>query len=1313
QSITLTSTTSGGTTPYSYQWYANYGNSADCTGSNGNAISGATSNSYAASPTTTNSYCIKTTDSATTATTNSASVTVTVNPVQSTPTLIPSNVILDSGQTEVYTATLSGGASPYTINFFNVTGGNSAYLLNKIHWLATNAYPTNTEYLSCVTNSNNIYCIDGSTSPGPGTTSAVYYSPVLSSGVVGSWQSTNAYPANTLGQSCITSSNNIYCTGGYTPNYFTNSVYYAPILSSGAVGQWQSTNAYPANAQYLSCASYSNNIYCEGGYVSGSTNAVYYAPIFSSGVVGQWQTANSYPINTFQSSCVTYSNGIYCTGGTINGPSTNAVYYAPIFSSGAIGSWQSATPYPSDISSQSCATLSNNIYCMGGQSSIYTSAAYTAPIASNGLLGQWSAIAAYPANTVGLGCVSNSNSIYCIDGYASPSPGDTNAVYYTSPTTNTQFTYTFVVQSPTSNNAFQYNVIVTDSAATPTTVNSITNTIKVNPVLLAGSITPSSPLIDSGQSVTLTANPSGGSTPYSYQWYADSGCTVALSGQVSQSVTVSPTTTNTYCIKITDSATTSTSNTATDTVNVNPAQSTPTLTPSNVILDSGQTEVYTAALSGGTSPYTVNFFNVTGSKAAYLIGYHGWASANNYPIDVGYGQSCIPYSNTIYCIAGYSSSINNEIKAVYYSPILSSGLLGTWQSTNAYPVNSEGQGCILNSNNIYCVGGGLSGIYTNLVYYAPILSSGVIGAWQATNSYSDNVESPSCTTYSNNIYCIGGYSSIGGAGDSNSAYYAPILSSGVVGAWQAANSYPGNVEYQSCIDNSNNIYCIGGYLNSIGTDTNAVYYAPILSSGAIGSWQSTNAYPANVEGSGCIDYSNSIYCTGGYIPGQGFIGYAYYAPILGSGVVGAWQQTSSYAVNLEYPACIGNTYFIYCVGGYAATSATNSVYYAPISTYGVANQLTWTFIANSPGTNTFQYNVIVTDSATIPTTVNSITNTITVNPALATPTISASNTPSIDTGQYEVFTATESGGTSPYTYDFTVFNSVDNSVLATQSGSSSVFSWQVPASDAGNTIEANVAVTDSASTPVTLNSASTSTITVNQAMTTPSITTPSPSTQQTGNTLTWTTSFTGGISPYTYNWNVYNTVTGTVLANMLWAGNAFTGNSFSDTIPASWVGNTINANVAVTDSASVPVTLNSVFSGTITIVQPVSCTFSISNTVINFGSLDPGNQLSTNSISWNSIDITNLGSTVSNVYIDGTNWGFNTNSFGASNTVWDWNTGTAYTSANQLQVSQADTLTQLTGGNSKNIYFGIGIPTTQPGSGSSSYTQTVSIISVC
>ena len=97
--------------------------------------------------------------------------------------------------------------------------------------------------------------------------------------------------------------------------------------------------------------------------------------------------------------------------------------------------------------------------------------------------------------------------------------------------------------------------------------------------------------------------------------------------------------------------------------------------------------------------------------------------------------------------------------------------------------------------------------------------------------------------------------------------------------------------------------------------------------------------------------------------------------------------------------------------------------------------------------------------------------------------ITASNAPTVTAGQYELFQASWIGGTSPYSANFVVSNTVTGTVLTSQlytgiTGTSNSLSYQIPGAWVGNTIAVNVVITDSASNPMTINSVKSNTITV-------------------------------------------------------------------------------------------------------------------------------------------------------------------------------------------------------------------------------------------
>jgi len=107
QSITFTSTVSGGVPPYSYQWFLN-----------GSAVSGATSATWTFTPSTAGTYIVhlRVSDSAGNVAV-SETATVLVAP-QLTVSISPMSASLLVGQTITFTSTVSGGFSPYCYQWY-------------------------------------------------------------------------------------------------------------------------------------------------------------------------------------------------------------------------------------------------------------------------------------------------------------------------------------------------------------------------------------------------------------------------------------------------------------------------------------------------------------------------------------------------------------------------------------------------------------------------------------------------------------------------------------------------------------------------------------------------------------------------------------------------------------------------------------------------------------------------------------------------------------------------------------------------------------------------------------------------------------------------------------------------------------------------------------------------------------------------------------------------------------------------------------------------------------------------------------------
>ena len=236
--------------------------------------------------------------------------------------------------------------------------------------------------------------------------------------------------------------------------------------------------------------------------------------------------------------------------------------------------------------------------------------------------------------------------------------------------------------SPTTNT--YYCIFVTDSATTPETTNSINSEVTVTTSSsLSVSISPSgSPYIDNGQSLTLSSSVSGGTSPYTYQWYEGESPTGSpISGATSSTYSASPISATPYYVSVKDSESPAQeANSISTTVVVNSALGVPSISPSNPSISSGGSVSFTSSWTGGTPDYTAKLYSSststcnTGSTLVQTLSSLSSGSASF--------SSVSPTTNTYYCIFVTDSatspettnSINSEVtiqtqQYAYYVPV--------------------------------------------------------------------------------------------------------------------------------------------------------------------------------------------------------------------------------------------------------------------------------------------------------------------------------------------------------------------------------------------------------------------------------------------------------------------------------------------------------------------------------------------------------------------------------------------------------------------------------------------------------------------
>jgi len=236
-------------------------------------------------------------------------------------------------------------------------------------WNSTTVYPFPVGGESCVTYALSVTCVGGYQENNPiesiSVSSSVYSAPILVSGL-GSWTEETPYPRSVTLESCVTSGGYLDCIGGFNGSRENSGVYFSLLTKSGDVGTWTASTSYPISVNSPSCVAVSGYVYCVGG-AAGSTgySAVYFAPLLSSGGVGTWASTTAYPTTVYSHSCSANENYIYCVGGYANKQYSNEVYYAPLSATG-VGTWTQAANYPFAVGLLDCAVYTSALYCFGG-----------------------------------------------------------------------------------------------------------------------------------------------------------------------------------------------------------------------------------------------------------------------------------------------------------------------------------------------------------------------------------------------------------------------------------------------------------------------------------------------------------------------------------------------------------------------------------------------------------------------------------------------------------------------------------------------------------------------------------------------------------------------------------------------------------------------------------------------------------------------------------------------------------------------------------------------------------------------------------
>lgn len=289
----------------------------------------------------------------------------------------------------------------------------------------------------------------------------------------------------------------------------------------------------------------------------------------------------------------------------------------------------------------------------------------------------------------------------------------------------------------------------------------------------------------------------------------------------------------------------------------------------------------------------------------------------------------------------FMTDSNNEGMIDYSTAgqISRSGITGgtteDWAQTTSFATARNAHQTVAYHGYLYVIGGAPPSVGTD-VQFAPIATdgTGTVGTWQTTTSLPDTRSAGGAVLYNGYLYLIGG--TVAGA-DSNTVIYSEIADDGTLGAWNTTTSFATPRRGMATAVFNGYVYMLGGTQTSTGTTKyNDVQYAPIYGSGQLGAWATTTAFATVRQFPQAAAYNGYLYIGGGQDTTSGAASYRndiQYAAINGDGTIGAWVATSAFTTGRQAFTMTAYNGYLYILGG-TGVAYMNDVQYAQINADG-------------------------------------------------------------------------------------------------------------------------------------------------------------------------------------------------------------------------------------------------------------------------------------------------------------------------------------------------------------------------------------------
>jgi outer membrane protein assembly factor BamB len=678
-------------------------------------------------------------------------------------------------------------------------------------------------------------------------------------------------------------------------------------------------------------------------------------------------------------------------------------------------------------------------------------------------------------------------------------------------------TYTFYTSSPGS-----YTIYVNVTDGSDSSVKSNIATITAN-VLPGVAISPTSAIFDVGQSQLFTSTVYGGTPPYSYQWYYYLSGFPVSSGVNTTTWTFTPTSTGTYYVylNVTDSVGyEARSNIASVTVNRALSIS---VTPSTAIIDIGQSRLFTSSVTGGTSPFAYQWYlngtavsGATGSSWTFTPGSTGpYTVYLNVTDNVGFiaksNVATVTVNQTPTVTISPTSAVMDVGQSKQFFSSISGGTLPF-----AYQWYLNGTAASGATNPTWSFAPNSSGLYN---VHVNVTDGAGFTAKSNTATVTVNPALSVAVSPSSAVLDVGQsqlFSSSVTGGTSPYSYQWYLNGTLVTGATSSTWTFtPASAGFNSVSMRVNDTAGAQAISNTATVTVNIVPTVGISPSATVIDIGQSQLFTSNVTG-GTLPLAYQWYLNGTAVTGAtgsswtftpGSTGpYTVYLNVTDNVGIRAKSNTASIAVNPAPFVSISPASAVLDVGQSRQFNSTlsggSSPYYyqwylnnAPVT--GATNP-TWTFTPTSTGSFTVYLNF--TDGVGVMAKSNIAT--IAVNPAPSISVLPASAI--MNMGQSRQFNSTVMGGTSPFAYQWYL----DGTAVAGATNSAWTF---VPSSSSSYSIYVNV--TDTVGFTAKSNTVS---VTVNSALSVS--VSPMTALLIVGQSQLFTATVSGGTPSYSYQW---------------------------------------------------------------------------------------------------------------------------------------------------------------------------------------------------